>query len=220
MRKCFPVLMSVLILGAQGVLSAPQSFAAPAAQTQQVPISAVKGILERVKVARMWIQQKDNGEAIRQIRDALRIMIQMRQNLAAQLDTDLYNLRTGKEWGVALILPQLAKIDQGLDELHFYAYEQPTAQERIKTIKGYLAQARVQLQAAKFEPVKALLKQAEMELANFEFDPLPVTYTESQLHQAYGFLQVGQLDWTDKALHNVENHLQARAAAKSEAVQP
>jgi hypothetical protein len=169
-------------------------------------------VLERVNLARMWLKQKDNNEAILQVRDAIQLMNQMKPKLTAPLEELIYSAQTGTlldaQGQVVLTLVPLA---HALDELTSYVHEQPVAQGHIIAMKNHLTQARQQLQAKNEPAAKASLKLAAVELAQFEID-LPVTYTEAHLHQAYGFLREGQASWADSSLKEIETHLVQRSA--------
>jgi hypothetical protein len=177
-------------------------------------------VLEQVKLARMWLQQKDSGEAIRQIRNAIRLLRQMQTNLTKPLqkliETNRNSSLTNKGAG------NLQALEQALAELTIYAGTLPDSQQtRIKQMKSHLGNIHKQLQAKQEKGAKDTLKLLDIELAGFELD-LPITYAEVRLRQAYRLLLDGAVLPADQELQAVEKHLieNGAKAASIPATQP
>lgn len=224
--------LAALTLSAKGILTSSPALAstAPAAvhktaaptiskstvpQPKPAQTSAeadARLILERVKLARMWIKQNDDGEAIRQIRDAMQVMNQMTPKLTAPLEELIYSARTGRLIDAkGQVMQNFVPIETALDELTTAVGTQPVAQNHLNNMKQQLSQARLQLQKQNEPAAKVALKGVDVELAQFEID-MPVTYTEAHLHKAYGFLREAQPLSADNSLKEIEKHLVARSA--------
>lgn len=213
--------LTTVALSSHGMTAA---LAAPAQQAHHATVTApvrhqaqttaeqdARLILDRVKVARAWIQQQDAPEAMRQVRDALQVMRQMKPKLTMPLEDMIYSARTGKLLDAkGTVLQNLVPIDTFVDEVAGYVREQPQALAHLKKMKSHVAQARAHLKAKNEPAAKAALKLADIELAQFEID-LPVTFTEAKLHQAFGALRNSQPAQVDQLLQAIQNNLIERS---------
>ncbi len=216
--------LTTLAFSSYGLKNSEMALAAPA-QRSQIAVTApvqIQGkttpeqdarlILDRVKIARAWIQQHDSPEAMRQVRDALQTMRQMKTKLTLPLEEMIYSARSGKLLDAkGTVLQNLVPIERAIDEMAAYVKPHPQAIAHLNKMKSHLTQAREHLKAKNETAAKTSLKLADIELAQFEVD-LPVTFTEAKLHQAFGALGNQQPGLADQLLQEIQNNLIERSA--------